>query len=76
MTLKRSQSITTEVRGSLTYGDLEALVRRAVPAAPPDAEIVLVVEVPGGADWSNESLDMVDHPVRFMVRWTTSTEGD
>lgn len=71
-----TQSIATEIRGTLAYGDLEALVRKAVPDAPPDAEIILAVEVPGGGDWSNESLDLVDHPVRFAVRWTTSTEGD
>lgn len=78
--LKRSVTTTQRVTARITGKDLVDLINRELVAngtpetdiIPKDAEVF--VRVPGGADWSNEDLDIDNHPIQ--VQWTrTTTEG-
>lgn len=36
------------------------------------AQAKVYIEIPGGGDWSNQRLDIYDHPIH--VEWTTTDE--
>ena len=75
--MRREKQVTTTVRvtGQLEYSDIIALVRRAVPDAPANAEITITVYVPGGGDWSNTDLDVEEHPLEFVCTWASTSES-
>lgn len=67
---KTVRTLTTK-RIELTEDNLCELIRKATGDVIPDTAAIFV-EVPGGGDWSNTSLDISDAPV--IIAWTEVTE--
>lgn len=67
----KTTRVETRKRIELTDEDIRALVRATSGSIIPVAAEVFV-EVPGGGDWSNTSLEIRDAPV--VIAWTEITE--
>lgn len=49
--------------------DVESYVRENYPGIPENAKITVEYTVPGGADWSNTTLDVADYPLTVTIEY-------
>lgn len=63
-----AKKVTESFEAEFTHDDIINALRDAGHKVPVDAEVF--VRVPGGGDWSNMNLDLMDAPV--IVTWKNS----
>lgn len=76
MNVLETKTIRTEVRKrvELSGGELRKLIKTATGQDLP-ARAEIFVEVPGGADWSNTSLN-IDNRTPVIITWTGVSESN
>lgn len=65
------------IEGQLDLAKMAKMVCQLLPTSAPeiDVKVEFFVRVPSGGDYSNTTLNIVDHPVQFRATWSETNES-